>query len=62
MAEQKKEVNVDVDKVELESSETEEGEEVITKPEDIEEEETPSEPSTEKKPSETKEGEEVKPV
>jgi len=59
MAEQQKEVNVDVDKVELEPSETEEGEEVITKPEDIEEKETPSdESSTEKEPSETKEEEE----
>jgi hypothetical protein len=63
MAEQQKEVNVDVDKVELEPSEAEEGEEVITKPEDIEEKETPSdESSTEKEPSETEEGEEEPPI
>ena len=59
MAEEKKEVNIDVDKVELEPSETEEDEEIITKPEDIEEKETPSEESsTEKEPSETEEEEE----
>ena len=56
MAEQPKEVNVDVDKVELEPSDDEE---VITKPEDIEETETPSDKSsTEEKPDETIEDEE----
>jgi len=59
MAESQKEVNIDVDKIELEPSEPEEGEEIITKFEDIEEKETPSdESSTEKEPSETEEGEE----
>jgi len=61
MAENQKEVNnVDVDKVELESSESEDGDdEVITKPEDIEEKETPSDKSsTEKEPSGTEEDEE----
>src|SRR4030042_1093334 len=61
MADEQKEVNIDVDKVELEVSETEEGEELITKPEDIEEKGTPAdESSTEKEPSETKEEEEGK--
>lgn len=58
MAEEKKEVNVDVEKIELKPSEPEEGEEIITKLEDIEEKGTPSESSSEEKPSETKEGEE----
>jgi len=48
----------DVEKVELEPSLDEEGEEVITKPEDIEEKETPSESPAEKEPSETEEEEE----
>jgi hypothetical protein len=60
MTEEQKEVNVDVERVELESSDAEEGEEVITKPEDIEEKETPSDSSTEKEPNETKEEEEGK--
>ncbi len=48
----------DVEKVEVEPAESEEGEEVITKPEDIEETETPSESSSEEKPDDTTEGEE----
>jgi len=62
MAEEKKEVNTDVEKIELEPSESEEGEEVITKPEDIEGEGTPSESSTEEKPSETEEDKEEPPI
>ena len=62
MAEEQKEVNIDVEKVELKPSEDQEGEGVITKPEDIEEKETLSEESsTEKEPSETTEGEEGEP-
>lgn len=57
MAEKQTEVN-DVEKVEVESSEPEEGEEVITKPEDIEETETPSDSSAEEKPDEATEGKE----
>jgi hypothetical protein len=62
MPEEKKEVNVDVDKIELEPSETEEDEEVITKPEDIDGEETPSESSTEKEPSDATEDEGEPPI
>ena len=58
MTEAKKEVNVDVEKIELEPTETEEGDEVITKPEDIDGEATPAESSTAEEPDETKEGEE----
>jgi len=54
-----KEVN-DVEKVEVEPAESEEGEEVITKPEDIKEKETPSESSSEEKPDDTTEDEEEK--
>ena len=50
----------DVERVEIKPAESEEGEEVITKSEDIEEKETPSESSSEEKPSETTEGEEEK--
>jgi len=52
-----KEVN-DVEKVEVEPAESKEGEEVITKPEDIEGTDTPSESSSEEKPDDTAEGEE----
>lgn len=58
MAESKKEVNVDVEKIELEPTGTEEGDEVITKPEDIDGVDTPAESSTVKEPDETTEGEE----
>jgi len=54
-----KEVN-DVEKVEVEPAESKEGEEVITKPEDIKEKETPSESSSEEKPDDTTEDEEEK--
>lgn len=57
MANKKIEVN-DVERAEIEPSESEEEEEVITKPEDIEEKETPSDSSTEEKPGETTEEEE----
>jgi len=61
MANISKEVNnIDIDKVELESSDGQEGDEIITKPEDIDKEkDTPlEESSTEEQPNETEEEEE----
>lgn len=62
MPEEKNEVNVDVEKVELEPTDSEEDDEVITKPEDIDGEDTPSGSSPEKKPDDTTEGKEEPPV